>query len=248
MSTPVASQLIPLPGGYGSPRLPRDTFNGARTRPVSSLFVPSGPSGPNILPPAPSGGGGGGSFLGDIGRDIVRGGLDLAGDLIRQRLTGTGSEGASGEAVIPSAGNQIVAGGGVGGGCPAWQIPMGDVCVDVTALPPGGRPALTGQTSSLASSDGFGGAVNGMFGVGLVPRAEVQTVRSCPRGMVLGKDGVCYSKRTLRKSDRMWDPGTKPLMTGGDRNAIRRAAAAGRKLERAKKQLRGASKALGKAC
>jgi len=83
----------------------------------------------------------------------------------------------------------------------------------------------------------FGDATVGQFGVGLVP-AEVAISRSvCPTGMQLGKDGLCYNRGVLTNRQRLWPKARAPLLTGGERNAITKAAAAGRKLERASKQL-----------
>jgi hypothetical protein len=92
----------------------------------------------------------------------------------------------------------------------------------------------------------MGGLVTGYYGIGVIPRVEARTVRECPPGFKLGKDGVCYEH--LSRTQRMWDPGVKPLLTGGDRAAIARAARAAGALERSKKSLKKASKALGKVC
>lgn len=183
------------------------------------------------------------------------------------------SEGSSGSPVVPSAMGDVIpgfpqtggyplpqsfapgniptsSGGGGGGDCPgAFSVRIGGRCVDLTALPPGGDPAVTGQVSpgvSLAAPSGMGQLVAGYYGIGVVPRVEARTVRECPPGFKLGKDGVCYEN--LSRTQRMWDPGVKPLLTGGDRNAIARAARAAGKLERSKKAIRKASKALGKVC
>lgn len=87
-------------------------------------------------------------------------------------------------------------------------------------------------------SDQYGEAVLGRYGAALVPGNRVTNVATCPRGTVLGKDGLCYNKRDLRKSERAWPPGRKPLLTGGDLNAISRAGQAARKLEHSRKTLR----------
>jgi hypothetical protein len=174
---------------------------------------------------------------------------------------GTRSEGMSGSPVIPSAAGEVIPGfsGGMGfntlqGGAPQqcpgpFSIPIGGQCVDLTALPPGGDPAVTGQVGTgvmLQQPQGMGGLVTGYYGVGVIPRVETRAVRECPSGFKLGKDGVCYEH--LSRSQRMWDPGVKPLMTGGDRAAIARAARAAGALERSKKSLKKASRALGKVC
>jgi len=95
-------------------------------------------------------------------------------------------------------------------------------------------------------TQGFGEAVMGRYGVALQPAVMTETRRRCPTGSVLGKDGFCYD--SLPRKDRMWVPARKPLLTGGERHAIAVAARAGGKIQRAQKQLKKASKALGKAC
>jgi hypothetical protein len=173
--------------------------------------------------------------------------LDIGGDWVRGKLGG--SEGPTSQPTVPSSGAQVTPGLVPSGDCPGLtSVRIGGVCVDLGALPPGGKPAVTGQTQTPTGADGYGPAVKGWYGVGLTPRVEMVTARRCPRGMALGKDGVCYDRTRLRKSDREWVPPRKPLLTGGDRAAIAKAAAAGRKLERAQKSLKRASKALGKAC
>ena len=62
---------------------------------------------------------------------------------------------------------------------------------------------------------------NGRYGAGLTPIAVQSSRRVCPPGHVLGDDGLCYDR--LAKSRRAWNPGTKPLLTGGDMNALQRA-------------------------
>jgi hypothetical protein len=83
----------------------------------------------------------------------------------------------------------------------------------------------------------FGEPINGRFGAGIVPQRMARETRWCPRNMVLGNDGVCYSRRELRKSDRMWIPGRKPLLTGGDLSAIARAARAATRVKATSKRL-----------
>jgi len=100
----------------------------------------------------------------------------------------------------------------------------GGICIDLTALPPGGAPAFTPR----AGSDVFGEAVMGRYGAALSPGSVTQTRMVCPRGTVLGNDNLCYNKRDLKKSERKWIPERRPLLTGGDLNAITRARKAGR--------------------
>lgn len=109
--------------------------------------------------------------------------------------------------------------------------------MNVLDAAPGGDPLFSAPV---------GEAVMGRYGPGIRPGVETIDRRVCPPGFVLGKDEVCYER--LSRKRRKWDPGMKPLLTGGDRAAIRKAAAAGRKLKRSKKQLKKASRALEKAC
>lgn len=120
-------------------------------------------------------------------------------------------------------------------GCPEGSIQVRGTCVDPGAALPGGDP--------LFSPAGFQ-PVRGLNGAGFAPMQETRQVRVCPPDHVLGKDNVCYD--SLPRTRRKWDPGMKPLMTGGDRAAIRKAARAARKLKRSKKQLKKASRALDK--
>lgn len=138
-----------------------------------------------------------------------------------------------------------------GGDCPgitSVRDPITGNCIDLAALPPGGRPAVTGPVATGAASNGYGPAVQGRFGIGLTPRVEVMTVRRCPKGMALGKDGVCYDGLGRNSPKREWPQGMKPLLTPGERRAIRVAGSAAKKLDRSKKSLRKASKALAKVC
>lgn len=177
---------------------------------------------------------------------------------------GSRSEGLSGSGVIPSADADVFPGLGIAGGdpfagfggfaptgagsCPGvFSVRIGGRCVNLGDLPPGGDPAVTGQVMGDGSAfEGFGPPVAGWYGIGITPRVESVTVSRCPPGFAIGKDGVCYEG--LARSKRRWDPGMKPLLTGGDRAAIAKAARAARRLDAAKKGLRRSAKALGKAC
>ncbi|MDH3463975.1 MAG: hypothetical protein OEM32_10165 [Acidimicrobiia bacterium] len=142
---------------------------------------------------------------------------------------------------------------GLEGDCPGlFNVKIAGVCVDLGSAAPGGDPMITGQTNGNGAAptyaDGFGDAIVGRYGLGLIPRVEVRPVRSCPAGMVLGRDGVCYERKSLRAHEREWKPGVKPLLTGGERNAIAIAKRAAGKLNTAKKSLKKVAKAFDKAC
>ena len=126
--------------------------------------------------------------------------------------------------------------------------PITGNCINLDALPPGGAPAVTGPVQQAPSANGYGPAVVGLYGVGRIPRVEIQSVSRCPPGFALGKDGVCYEGLHRNSPRRKWKMGMKPLMTGGDRAAIRKAAAVAGKLDRSKKSLKKASRMLAKVC
>lgn len=63
--------------------------------------------------------------------------------------------------------------------------------------------------------------IGGRYGAGVTPVMVQRNVRACPAGYVLGKDGICYDH--LARTNRAHNPGAKPLLTGGDMNALRRA-------------------------
>ena len=122
-------------------------------------------------------------------------------------------------------------------------------CINLSDVLPGGDPFITGQQPrSNGVISGFGEATFGRYGVGVVPRVEVQSVRRCPAGMALGKDGICYDGLSRNSQKRQWPMGMKPLLTPGERNAIRIAARAANKLARSKKSLKKAATALTKVC
>jgi len=83
----------------------------------------------------------------------------------------------------------------------------------------------------------FGEAVLGQFGAALEPGESLVRTLVCPRGTVLGVDGLCYNHRDIKNSERKWPRGRRPLLTGGDMRCISVAASAAKKLERKTKQL-----------
>jgi len=82
---------------------------------------------------------------------------------------------------------------------------------------------FTGGETGFAPGDEFGAAVMGAFGAALEPAQLPATRLRCPRGTVLGRDNLCYNRRDLRKSERKWPPGTKPILTGGQVSTLKKA-------------------------
>jgi hypothetical protein len=121
--------------------------------------------------------------------------------------------------------------------CGPGLIRVGDQCVNPAAAFPGGTPMITPAGGSL---------VYGRYGVGVEPTAVSRVSRKCPAGMKLGKDGICYER--LARGQRLHDPGARPLLTGGEMAAIRKATRAAGRLARTQKSLKKASRALEKAC
>jgi len=102
-------------------------------------------------------------------------------------------------------------------------------------------PGLEGQIERLlpfGESGFFGEVVPGRYGAAVTPDVNVEVqVLDCPGNLVLGDDDLCYKKRDLRKDQRKWPPARKPLLTGGDLNAIAKANRAATKLQDKQKQL-----------
>ncbi len=108
---------------------------------------------------------------------------------------------------------------------------------------PGGRtgfevePRTVAPTQAAAVQGGFGDAVMGRFGAALEPAVRMTDTRVCPRGTVLGMDGLCYNRRDIRNNERAWPRGRRPLLTGGEMRCITVAASAAKKLKTKQKQL-----------
>ena len=94
-----------------------------------------------------------------------------------------------------------------------------------------------GHIEIAGSCATWGEAVVGRFGAGLEPLLQPAERRVCPRGSVLGVDGLCYNKGVLRNTDRFWPRGRRPLLTGGEMRCISVAARAANKLQRKQSQL-----------
>jgi len=106
------------------------------------------------------------------------------------------------------------------------------------------RDPITGQCKFFfgqqpgAEPGGVGGgnAVAGAFGMPAIEPDVQEAIRlSCPTGMVLGRDNLCYPKQVLRRDSRFrkWRPGMRPILTGGERHGITKAKASINKARKA---------------
>jgi len=86
--------------------------------------------------------------------------------------------------------------------------------------------------------DFFGDAVMGQYGVALEPGVMVIERTVCPDGMLVATDGLCYNRSQLRNKERRWPKGRRPLLTGGDLNAISKAKRAATRLHNATSSVR----------
>jgi len=147
---------------------------------------------------------------GDVGGTIVGIGLDWLGRRINPSVpTGTTPGPVTSQPLVPSQ------------NCPEGTYGIPPACFN----PPGG------PTTGGGMFIGYGEAVMGRYGAAMSPAVIPQQVHRCPRGAVLGNDGLCYNRRDLRNSERKWPAPRKPLLTGGQLNAIAIAKRASNKLQ-----------------
>lgn len=157
-----------------------------------------------------------GGVIGDLGRELIGG------------LTGgraTPSEPAQGSPAIPGSLT------GQPSGCPPGtiRIPGTLQCVSPGDMWPGGAPGVVPTSPAPMTAPGMLGAVQ--------PQATQQRRLRCPRGYVLGADELCYHRSAISNKQRKWPKGRKPLLTGGDLNAISRAARAAGRMKTQQKRL-----------
>lgn len=110
---------------------------------------------------------------------------------------------------------------------PGFEL-RGGQCVPIVQIGGGGSnvPMLPPTTNITTPAEGAFQAVSGAFGMpAIAPRHEFVGRFNCPKGMVLGEDELCYPKQVLRRDSRFrkWKPGVRPLLTGGQRNNLRKA-------------------------
>jgi len=119
--------------------------------------------------------------------------------------------------------SMIAADPGASGGCPGlMNVSDGrGGCVNLMELGGGGVFPQGGE---------IGAAVMGRYGAGYHPASRIIDRAVCLPGDVVGNDGICYPKRSLRNKDRAWPRGRRPLLTGGEMRAISVASRAATRL------------------
>jgi len=113
---------------------------------------------------------------------------------------------------------------------PPWfRNPVTGKCeLDLVRGPGGGG---TGPIRDQPGTDlvVFEDAVTGAFGMPAIrPVVQMRAHSTCPKGMVLGDDELCYPRAVLRRDSRFrkWRPGTRPVLTGGEVRAIAKGRSA----------------------
>jgi len=112
-------------------------------------------------------------------------------------------------------------------------VASGDGCVFPMRRDPltGDCRVFLGTQSGRDPVAGGGEVVMGRYGAAMAPGMELVQTSRCLPGDVLGDDGLCYPKRNIKNSDRMWPKGRKPLGTPGELAALSKAAAFGRRMK-----------------
>lgn len=97
-------------------------------------------------------------------------------------------------------------------------------------------PGVTGTVQRMLPGGASGYVelqpVQGYFGVGAQPYGRQSMTLSCPPGMVLGKDNVCYSRSSIRRGDRKHPPARRPLLSANDGKILEKAHGLESKLNR----------------
>lgn len=92
----------------------------------------------------------------------------------------------------------------------------------------GNKPGIDDPTARFQ----VGAAVMGRYGAGYYPGSKIIDRAICLAGDVVGNDGICYPKRSIKNSEREWPRGRRPLLTGGEMRAIGVASRAAGRLTR----------------
>jgi len=210
---------------------PNDQRNFVHKRIIGGIVggITGGPGG--IIPGIIGGGGGGGGLtVGSPGLAPPRGGQRRS-DITRHSKLGGHAFARYPGHVPHGPGSVTTQQGNI--------APRRDACLPGLFEDIDGVCRFPSSPADISVGGAMGGvAVMGRYGAAMAPETEERLHRTCLPGMVLGDDSLCYNRRDLKNSERKYPKGRRPLLTGGDRNAITRAARAARAIQRTEKQLR----------
>lgn len=131
--------------------------------------------------------------------------------------------------------------------CPAgfrWSV-LQQTCVDDDTQRT--TPVIPDPDPSFESPAELGPSMHENGHRDHVPAIRDVRTRRCRRGSVLGTDGWCHPKGSIRNADRQYPKPPRPLGTRGDLRAVRTASAFGRRLVANKKRLKKLEQNLKKA-
>ena len=120
-----------------------------------------------------------------------------------------------------------------------FLLPPAGPAANIPCFPPARMDPRTGECRVFAGTQTgvddapIGQAIMGRFGAAYEPGNMVIDRAVCLPGDVVGSDGLCYPRRSIKNSDREWPRGRRPLLTGGDMRAISIAHRAGARMTRA---------------
>jgi len=169
-----------------------------------------------------------GKFVKKAGRKVIRsavGAIPIVGGFAKEFIPG-GS--APGPQFFPSPGPALPQ--------PVQFMPRRRFSQTPVQLP--STPGITTPAERSVGPDFQ--AVQGAFGLAAMAPFAMQRVHlDCPKGMVLGRDDLCYPKQVLRRNSkfRKWRSGPRPPVSAADAKMIRRLGAARAAVERLAKDV-----------
>jgi len=117
---------------------------------------------------------------------------------------------------------------------PWRRDPVTGECALFVGDVPGPDPSGNGFTPSSSGSRIHGE----FFHRDSVPVRKAVSVRRCPKGAVLGKDGWCHPRGSIANKERQYPRPTPPLGTSGQMKALMVASRFGNRLKSKRKQLK----------
>jgi hypothetical protein len=161
----------------------------------------------------------------DIGRTLGYAGCGQIADLTLRSLC-IAAVGVAGNLLngngMPDGSGTMQNGGGMfaPSDCPSGYTRVGNGCVKLGAMLPGGQPGIVGSTG-----------IYGVPSVSPTMRSSMKLV--CPRGLVLGLDNRCYAKGSIGRQARKWKPEPKPLVSRSDVKALNRISSIKKRVKKA---------------